>query len=80
MKNKIICKLFGLSLIIFSLPLNGQEDGIEMPLYEWIDESELAITENGVYIDTNKGFSLVEVENYNEEKGQYLIDCSKAFK
>ena len=74
---KIREKIVFLLSIVFAV-FNGyaREGHEESPHYEWIDGKDVAVNEDGIYIDTNKGMMRLNVVAYDREINRYQVLCS----
>ena len=73
-KEKILFLLSTVSVFTYTSGWT-YESHDQNPQYEWVDEKDIAIREDGVYIDSNKGLMKVIVIEEDKENKRYLIDC-----
>ncbi len=77
MKNrKKLNFLFIGVFMIFNGLLNAQEGHNEDPHYEWFEGNEVAVREDGVYADSNKGMIKLNVVEFDRANNRYKVICS----
>lgn len=74
-KDKITL-LLSSSILFFTGLLHGQEDHSEDPHYVWFEGNGLAVTENGIFADSNKGMLQLNVVEYDRVNDRYKVLCS----
>ena len=62
--------------MVFSSWLSAQEEHSEDPHYEWFAGSEVAVEEDGIYADSNKGMIRLNVVEYDRGNDRYKVLCS----
>lgn len=72
MKDKFLISC----LLTFCSTLCSQTGHDENPHFEWIEGKEVAVLEDGIYIDSNKGLMLLNVVEYDRMNERYLVKCS----
>lgn len=76
MKNrkKTLFLLSSVFLICNGL-LHAREGHEEDPHYEWFDAVEVAVCEDGIYADSNKGMFKLNVVEYDRINNRYKVLC-----
>ena len=74
-REKIIF-LLGFVFMVFNCLLYAQGEHNEDPHYEWFEGAEVAIREDGIYADSNKGMIKLNVVEYDRINNRYKIICS----
>ena len=71
MKNNF----FMSGLLLLCSMLSASEGHEENPHFEWIESREVAVFEDGIYIESNKGLMLLNVVEYDQVNDRYLVQC-----
>ncbi len=61
--------------MIFNGLLNAQEGHKEDPHYEWFEGDAVAVREDGIYADSNKGMFKLNVVEYDRVNNRYKVFC-----
>lgn len=56
--------------------LHAREGHDEDPHYEWFDGDEVAVLEDGVYADSNKGMMKLNVVEHDRVNNRYKVLCT----
>lgn len=73
MKNKML--FVALIFVVSSGLLYTEEEHKENPHYEWFDRDEVAVQEDGIYADSNKGMFKLNVVEYDRVNNRYKVVC-----
>lgn len=74
-REKIIFLLSSV-LLGFNGSLNAWEGHEEDPHYEWFDADSVAVLEDGIYTDSNKGPLRLNVVEHDRVNNRYKVLCS----
>ena len=74
-RGKIVFLLSSV-FMVFSGLLNAWEEHKEDPHYEWFEGDEVAVEEDGIYADSNKGMMKLNVVEYDRVNDRYKVLCS----
>ena len=74
-KEKIVFLLSSIFMVFNGL-LHAQEGHNEDPHYEWFEADEVAICDDGIYADSNKGMMKLNVVEYDKVNNRYKVLCS----
>ncbi|MBS0629745.1 MAG: hypothetical protein JSS30_05920 [Verrucomicrobia bacterium] len=74
-RKKVKVFLFAATLI-FGYELDAREGHEESPHYEWIEGKDVAVLDDGIYIDTVKGMMRLNVVDYDRVNDRYQILCT----
>lgn len=66
--------LIGIALMILSSFINAEEDGNQSIHHEWVEQEEVAVCPDGIYIDSNKGLMRLKVIDYDKENNRFLVE------
>lgn len=72
-KRTLICLS---TLLTTSTLLHSYESHTEDPHYEWFEEEEVAVLEDGVYTDSNKGMIKLNVVEHDRVNNRYKVQCN----
>ncbi len=64
----------GIGLILFGAPIGANEVEGQATHHEWVEGHEVALCEDGVYVDSNKGPMWLKVVEYDRENDRYLVE------
>ena len=73
-RKNIVCLLSSI-FMIFNSWVNAWERHEEDPHYEWFEGDEVAIREDGIYADSNKGMIKLNVVEYDRINNRYKVEC-----
>ena len=76
MRNSKKFVFTSIAFLLFSGMLNAQEGHKENPHYEWFEADEVAVLEDGVYTDSNKGMIRLNVVEYDRVNDRYKVLCT----
>lgn len=71
--NKIISKI--ISFLFFGGLLTAWDGHKEDPHYVWFEGGEVAVQEDGIYADSNKGMFKLSVIEYDRVNNRYKVLC-----
>lgn len=74
-REKILFLLIS-GFVVFNGLLIAQEEHKEDPHYEWFDSDQVAVNEDGIYADSNKGMFKLNVVEYDRVNDRYKVLCS----
>ena len=77
MKSRgIVVFLLSSVFMVSNILLNAWEGHREDPHYEWFEGNEVAVREDGIYADSNKGMIKLNVVEYDRVNNRYKVICS----
>ena len=76
MKNREKMVFLLCVFMVFSGLLSAGEEHNEDPHYEWFEGNRVAIQEDGIYADSNKGMIKLNVVEYDRVNDRYKVLCS----
>jgi hypothetical protein len=76
LRNSQLFKFFRYSLLIFCNVLTAREGHETNPHYEWVTSKEVAVLDDGIFIECHQGLMLLNVVEYDPVNDRYLVKCS----
>jgi len=73
--SKKLAFLF-ISIFMIYNGLNAWEGHNEDPHYEWFAGDEVAVKDDGIYADSNKGLIKLNVVEYDRVNNRYKVICN----
>lgn len=75
MKNKRKLTIM-LIFSVISATLSASENHTEDPHYVWFNENEVAVQEDGIYTDSNKGMMKLNVVEHDRVNNRFKVLCN----
>ncbi len=75
MKTKLTINFLLVTFLSIACSLIAREGHEEDPHYEWFEADEVAVCDDGVYTDSNKGMMKLNVVEYDPIGNRYLVRC-----